>query len=153
MAEDQHEELFSYDQLFVSHTYDPSHITVSLFGAMVTWSKPFTAFISSRLDYCNALYFGINRTLLNRLHLVQKVAARLLTNTWKHDHLLCNIHWLPAENRVHLKLLLFCFLVLYVALDHTALCSTGQHLLGVRDMQLFIYLFITFFLTRVFLDF
>ena len=37
------------------------------------------AFITSRLDYCNALYFGVSQSSLARLQLVQNAAARLLT--------------------------------------------------------------------------
>lgn len=38
-------------------------------------------FISTRLDYCNALYIGVNQISLSRLQLVQNAAARLLTGT------------------------------------------------------------------------
>ena len=36
------------------------------------------AFVSTRLDYCNALYAGLNKTSLARLQLVQNAVARLL---------------------------------------------------------------------------
>jgi len=36
------------------------------------------AFISSRLDYCNSLLFGISDSLLRSLQAVQNAAARLL---------------------------------------------------------------------------
>ncbi len=39
------------------------------------------AFISTRLDYCNALYLGISESLVARLQYVQNAAARILTNT------------------------------------------------------------------------
>ncbi|KAI5086804.1 hypothetical protein C0J45_23252, partial [Silurus meridionalis] len=45
------------------------------------------AFISSRIDYCNALYTRLNHSLLNRLQLVQNAAARLLSNTSKRSHI------------------------------------------------------------------
>ncbi|KAF7655733.1 hypothetical protein LDENG_00051840, partial [Lucifuga dentata] len=38
-------------------------------------------FISSRLDYCNSLYVGINQSSLSHLQLVQNAAARLLIGT------------------------------------------------------------------------
>lgn len=41
------------------------------------------AFIFSRLDYGNALYYGVQHKSLNRLQLVQNAAARLLTGTRK----------------------------------------------------------------------
>ena len=37
------------------------------------------AFIASRLDYCNALFYGITDELIRRLQLVQNAAARLVT--------------------------------------------------------------------------
>jgi len=37
------------------------------------------AFISSRLDYCNSLLYGISDILLRRLQAVQNAAARLVT--------------------------------------------------------------------------
>ena len=37
------------------------------------------AFISNRLDYCNAAFCGITDTLLRKLQSVQNAAARLLT--------------------------------------------------------------------------
>ncbi|KAI5106744.1 protein lifeguard 3 [Silurus meridionalis] len=48
--------------------------------------KAIHAFISSRIDYCNALYIGLNHSLLIRLQMVQNAAARLLTNTSKRSH-------------------------------------------------------------------
>lgn len=43
--------------------------------------------ITLRLDYGNALLFGINRTLLAKLQRVQNTASRLITLTRKHDHI------------------------------------------------------------------
>jgi len=45
------------------------------------------AFISSRLDYCNALLRGISDGLMRRLQSVQNAAARLITRTPRHDHI------------------------------------------------------------------
>ena len=70
------------------------------------------AFISSRLDYCNALYKGIGQQALSRLQLVQNSAARLLTGTKKREHItpvLASLHWLPVNFRIDFKILLFVF--------------------------------------------
>ena len=70
------------------------------------------ALISSRLDYCNSLYIGIDQSQLQRLQLVQNSAARLLTSTKKRDHIspvLASLHWLPVKFRVEFKVLLFVF--------------------------------------------
>lgn len=70
------------------------------------------AFITSRLDYCNALYFGVSQSSLARLQLVQNAAACLLTGACKREHItpiLASLHWLPVHFRVHFKILLFVF--------------------------------------------
>lgn len=43
------------------------------------------AFIISCLDYCNALYTGLNHSTLSRPDLASNAAARLLSNTKKRD--------------------------------------------------------------------
>ena len=45
------------------------------------------AFISCRLDYCNALLYGITDNLFRRLQSIQNAAARLLTGTRRRDHI------------------------------------------------------------------
>lgn len=104
------------------------------------------AFVTTRLDYCNALYSGISQSSLARLQLVQNAAARLLTGSRKYDHvspLLSSLHWLPVRYRIDFKILLFVFkclnglaprylsdlLVTYS--PSRSLRSTDQHLLVV----------------------
>ena len=70
------------------------------------------AFISSRLDYCNSLYVGLDQLSLRRLQLVQNAAARVLTGTKKREHItpvLASLHWLPVRYRIDFKILLFVF--------------------------------------------
>ncbi len=45
------------------------------------------AFLTSRLDYCNALLGGCSARLINKLQMVQNAAARVLTRTRKYDHI------------------------------------------------------------------
>ncbi|KAF7667099.1 hypothetical protein LDENG_00076430, partial [Lucifuga dentata] len=49
--------------------------------------KVIHAFITSRLNYCNALYSGISKGNIHRLHLIQNSAARLLTHSRRSDHI------------------------------------------------------------------
>lgn len=73
------------------------------------------AFITSRLDYCNSLYVGLDKRSLRRLQLVQNAAARLLTSTKKRDHItpvLASLHWLPVCCRIDFKILMFVFKIL-----------------------------------------
>ncbi len=50
------------------------------------------AFISSRLDYCNALYAGISQSSLSRLQIVQNAAAHFLTGTKKREHTVFHLY-------------------------------------------------------------
>lgn len=68
------------------------------------------AFITTRLDYCNALYVGISQASLARLRLVQNSAARLLTQTCRHEHITPILASLCATELI----LSFCYLLLNV---------------------------------------
>lgn len=68
--------------------------------------------VTSRLDYANALYYGLPGTLLDRLQKVQNTAARLISQTRRSDHItpiLIQLHWLPVEQRLKYKVLLYTF--------------------------------------------
>jgi len=70
------------------------------------------AFVSSRLDYCNVLLYGIGDGLLTKLQTVQNAAARVVTGTKKFDHItpvLCQLHWLPVRQRITFKLAMIIF--------------------------------------------
>ncbi len=43
------------------------------------------AFMTSRLDYCNALLDGFPASSINKLQIVQNAAARVLTRSRKYD--------------------------------------------------------------------
>ena len=71
-----------------------------------------SAFVLSRLDYCNSLLFGCPQYLLNRLRKVQNNAARLILKALKTDHItphLRTLHWLPIDARIKYKLCSLCF--------------------------------------------
>ncbi len=70
------------------------------------------AFITSRLDYWNSLYYGISKTQISRLPLVQNAAARFLKGCKKLYHvtpLLKSLHWLPVHYRIEYKMLLLVY--------------------------------------------
>ncbi|XP_077094295.1 uncharacterized protein LOC143746358 [Siphateles boraxobius] len=70
------------------------------------------AFMTSRLDYCNALLGGCPARLINKLQLVQNATARVLTRTRKYDHIspvLSTLHWLPIKHRINFKILLITY--------------------------------------------
>ena len=65
------------------------------------------ALLFRRLDYCNALLFGVSDTLVRRLQSVQNAAARLITGTRRRDHItpvLYSLHWLPVQRRIDYKM-------------------------------------------------
>ncbi len=66
-------------------------------------------FMTSRLDYCNALLGGCSARLINKLQMVQNAAARVLIRTRKYDHIslvMSTLHWLPIKHRIDFKILL-----------------------------------------------
>ena len=70
------------------------------------------AFISSKLDNCNSLLYGLPKHLLNRLRLIQNTAARIVTLSKRFDHItsiLFKLHWLPLNYRIHFKILLLVY--------------------------------------------
>ena len=67
------------------------------------------ALISSRLDFCNSILFGIPKRQQNRLQSLQNSSARLLTFTPRMSSItpvLHSLHWLPVKKRIHFKLML-----------------------------------------------
>jgi len=80
------------------------------------------AFISSRLDYCNSVLYGVTDNLLQRLQSVQNAAARWITRTGSREHIISpvlqELHWLPVRrtsNRQHScsTLSLYFYLLLF----------------------------------------
>ena len=74
------------------------------------------AFITSRLDYCNALLYGLPATSLQKLQRVQNRAGRVLTGTHRHEHvtpMLHQPHWLPVQYRVLYKIALLTYKALH----------------------------------------
>ena len=73
-------------------------------------------FISSKLDSCNSLVYGLPQSLIDRLQAVQNCAARLATRSRKHDHItsiLKQLHWLPMYSRIKYKILPLTFKTLH----------------------------------------
>ncbi len=70
------------------------------------------AFMTARLDYCNALLGGRPASSINKLQIVQNAAARILTRSRKYDHItqiLQSLHWLPIKFRISYKILLLAY--------------------------------------------
>ena len=71
------------------------------------------AFATSRLDYCNSLFFGLPDSQLDKLQRVQNACARLVCNSPHFSHctpLLSELHWLPIyKQRIIFKTLLITY--------------------------------------------
>ena len=77
------------------------------------------AFVSSKLDNCNSLLYGLPKYTIQKLQNVQNAAARVIARLRKHDHItptLIELHWLPIDKRIEFKILLITF----TALNNTA---------------------------------
>ena len=73
-----------------------------------------SAFVLSRLDYCNAVLAGLPKVTIAPLQRAQNAAARLAP----HDHVttaLRHLHWLPVQYRITYKL---CLLMHLTATTH-----------------------------------
>ena len=55
------------------------------------------ALVTSKLDYCNSLLYGLAKNVIKQLQRVQNAAARVVTLSPKFCHItpvLANLHWL-----------------------------------------------------------
>ena len=71
-----------------------------------TLCRVISALVLSRLDYGNAVLFGVPDTLLMKYQAVLNAAARLVYNARGRDHvtpLLTDLHWLKARERISYK--------------------------------------------------
>ena len=71
-----------------------------------------SAFVLSRLDYCNGLFVNCPAETLDKLQRVQNNAARLVLRVPRSDHItphLQTLHWLPIEARITYKIACMTF--------------------------------------------
>ena len=69
-------------------------------------------YMTSRLDYCNGLLYGLPTNLVAKLQSILNTAARLVTKPRKYEHItpvMINLHWLPIQYRIQFKLLLLIY--------------------------------------------
>lgn len=81
-------------------------VSVSLANALVT----------SRIDYCNSLLYGIAAKQSRRLQLVQNTLCRIILQLPKFSRIskeLKSLHWLPVESRIKFKILLMTYKALH----------------------------------------
>ena len=74
------------------------------------------AFLSSRIDYCNKLLYGLPAKQLDKLQGVQNTAARIIFFLPKFCHItpvLVRLYWLSIKSQIHFKICLITFKVLH----------------------------------------
>jgi len=92
-----------------------------------------SAFVLSRLDYCNALLADLPASTLAPLQRVQNAAARLVLDLKPSDHITAaffELHWLPIERRIAYRL---CLLV-YKSLHGQAPIHLSELLHSITDI-------------------
>jgi len=74
------------------------------------------ALVSTKLDYCNSLFYNLPDLSINRLQRVQNSLARVVVPSIKRSqHItptLINLHWLPVKKRIKFKLATITYKVL-----------------------------------------
>ena len=66
------------------------------------------ALVTSRLDYCNAVLYGLPASVTNKMQRLKNTCARMITRTKRRDHItpvLVKLHWLPVRRRIEYKML------------------------------------------------
>ena len=70
------------------------------------------ALVISSLDYCNALYYGIDSQLMKQLQVIQNRACRVIFGLKRRDSVdsyIKELHWLKVEQRIQFKILLLAY--------------------------------------------
>jgi len=70
------------------------------------------AFVTSRIDYCNSLLYGISDYNINHHQRIQNSAARIVINARKYDNItpiLQKLHRLPVRQRIHFQIVLITY--------------------------------------------
>ena len=101
--------------------------------------------VTSRLDYCNSLFTGINKSLITRLQNVQRTSARVIVMTLITPELIA-LHWLPHTATYQVQSTSSCLQSLpqAIAILHLGLISASAN---TQTAQI-ILVFISFYCTQ-----
>ena len=70
------------------------------------------ALIIGHIDYCNSILYGLPAKQIAKLQWLQNSTARLIFKIPRFYHIspiLCTLHWLPVEFRIHFKIIIITF--------------------------------------------
>ena len=88
------------------------------------------AYVTSRLDYCNSILYGSPKYQLSKLQCIQNMAARLITDTLKFDHINPVLYNLPVNYRIQFKILMITSKAI-----HDTAPSYLSDLIGIRSLS------------------
>ena len=74
------------------------------------------SFITSRIDFCNSVYFTLPDYSRSQIQTIQNSCVRCLTGARRFDsakEALKTLHWLPVNARAQFKILLFAYRIFY----------------------------------------
>ena len=99
------------------------------------------ALVTSRLDYCNAVLYGLPASVTNKMQRLQNTCARMITRTRRRDHItpvLVKLHWLPVRRRIKYKMLSHTYRAIHrQAPQYHA--QYGRCLFGSKPLKIHIY--------------
>ena len=94
-------------------TFSPSsHASIRRFLTSTATDTLVSAFVLSRIDYCNSLLFGSVHDVTSHLQRVQSNAARVILCLPKSSSItihLRSLHWLPVKVRSTYKIACLCY--------------------------------------------
>ena len=95
------------------------------------------ALVTSKLDYCNSLLYGLPKNVNKQLQRLQNAAAGVVTLSSKFCHItpvLANLHWLSIYLQIELKILIVICKTFH-GHDPTYIKDLLQCYLPVRDLR------------------
>ena len=112
------------------------HLRIRRFLSTDTTKALVHAFVTSRVDYCYSLLYGLPASHMNKVQRVLNAAARLVCRV---PHYCCilpllyELHWLPVRQRISFKILLFVFKAI-----HGIAPKYEENLCGLKDQEILI---------------
>ena len=126
----QYKDIKQYVLLSVQHTV--RHIRKCLYHHEYTQTL-IHAFITSRLDYCGVLLYGLSEHQLHKLQQAMNACARIVFCASKFCHitlLWCELHWLPVHAGIKFKIIFIIFNIVHgIASDYYVNLLPYIHLL------------------------
>ena len=86
--------------------------SIRRFLTSTTTATLVSAFVLSRIDYCNSLQFGSTHDVSSHLQRIQNYAARVILRLPKSSSItihLKSVHWLPVKVRSTYKIACLCY--------------------------------------------